>query len=77
MWGEGQRKRERESQADSLLIMELNERFHLKTLISRPELKPRVGRLTNSAIQGLQEGSSFLLPLLIVVVLLGLTFYFL
>ena len=44
---EGQRKRERESQADSILSMEPNIVLDLTTLKSQPELKPRVGHLTN------------------------------
>ena len=42
---EGQR--ERESQADSMLSVKPSAGLNLMTLRSQPELKPRLGRLTD------------------------------
>ena len=49
--GEGQRERERESPASSTLSAEPNAGLDPRTLRPRPELKSRVGRLTNWATQ--------------------------
>ena len=46
---EGQREREREIQADSMLSAEPDMGLDLKTLRSGPELKSRVGHLTHWA----------------------------
>ena len=48
---EGQRERERESEADFILSAEPNVGLDLMTLRSPPEWKPRVGCLTNCATQ--------------------------
>ena len=48
MGGEGQKEREKETQAASVLSMEPDD---LRTLRSRPKLKPRDGHLTNCATQ--------------------------
>jgi len=53
---EGQGEKERESQADSALGAEPTVGLSLTTLRSQPELKPRVGRLTDGAIQHPQKG---------------------
>jgi len=45
-WGEGQRERERESQADSALSTEPDAGLDPTTLRSFPERKPRVGGIT-------------------------------
>lgn len=46
----GEQKRERETQADSMLRAEPDTRLHLTTLRSHPELKPRVIHSTDRVI---------------------------
>ena len=50
-WKEGQRERETESQADSVLSLEPSVGLNPRSLRSRPELKSKVGHLTEQITQ--------------------------
>ena len=69
--GGSEEEGERESQADSLLSMELAAKLDLMTLRSLPEQKPRVRHWTNWATEASHLPYPFLVEVLVCILLLA------